>query len=87
VAVAVDHHVVELDTVRAFEVARRPRRLLQPFRAHRLAREILIAVDLDDVVAVGDHVALQDAFMPGSPNEAIMDEYARCRARKHAPGI
>src|SRR6266849_1802802 len=58
VARAVDHHVVELDAVRAGAIGFRPRHLLQPLVANRGAREILVAVPFDGIVAVGDHAAV-----------------------------
>src|SRR6266550_8594881 len=59
VALAVDHHVVELHAVRTFEIARRLRRLVEPFQAHRGRREILIPAVLDDVIALGDYLTLE----------------------------
>src|SRR5262245_40938921 len=59
VARAVDHHVVELDAVRAGAIRLRLRRLLEPLQAHRGAREIVVAVALDDVVAIGDHAVVE----------------------------
>src|SRR5438093_5080975 len=59
VAHAVDHHVVELDAVRAFEIALRLRRLGEPLHAHGGARKIPVAAVLDDVVALGDHMTVE----------------------------
>src|SRR5439155_15822749 len=57
------------DAVRAGAIRLRLRGLLEPFRAHRSAREVLITIALDDVVAVGDDVALQDCL-----HAPILDE-------------
>src|SRR5437899_2603240 len=66
VAGPVDHDVVELDAVRAFMIRRRLLGLLQPLLAHRGARKILIALALDDVVALGDDTVLQHCLHAGS---------------------
>src|SRR5262245_23294245 len=59
VARAVDHHVVELDAMRAGAVRFRLRRLFEPLQADRRAREIVVAVTLDDIVALGDHAVVE----------------------------
>jgi hypothetical protein len=56
---AVDHDVVELHAMRAFEIVVGLRGLLQPFHANRGWREVVVAAGLDDVVAGRDLVAVQ----------------------------
>src|SRR5262245_49599822 len=70
VARAVDHHVVELDAVRAGAIRLRLRRLLEPLQAHRGAWEIVVAVALDDVVALAITRLSSIAFMFGSSDMA-----------------
>src|SRR5229473_2732738 len=66
VAGSVDHDIVELDAVRAFMIGRGLLSLLQPLRAHRGAREISVALALDDVVALGDDMVFQHCLHAGS---------------------
>src|SRR5918999_2075872 len=68
-ACAVDHHVVELDAVRALEIRLRFGRLLEPVQAHRGARKIVVAAAFDDVVALGDDAAFEGGLHGGSSAE------------------
>src|SRR5215471_20964535 len=67
VAHAVDHHVVELDAVRAFQVLCGLRNLLEPLHPYRRRRKIEVAAVFDDVVALGDQLAVQGGFHVGTP--------------------
>src|SRR5207248_4109305 len=62
VAHAVDHHVIELYAMRAFEVRDRARRFFEPLHAHGGAREISIPAVLDNVLAFRDHTIIDDCF-------------------------
>ena len=59
---AIHHYVIELDTMRTGMVGIRLRRFLEPFRAHCGAREVLVAPALNSIVALGDHLAVQQRF-------------------------
>ena len=70
-ALPVDHHVIELDAVRAFAVAIGLGGLLEatPSAQHR-AGEVVIPLGLDDVLALGDHVVVQRSFHHAPPSFA-----------------
>src|SRR5712691_4856394 len=67
VADALDHDIVELDAVRAGTIRLRLLGLLEPVHAYRGAREVLVAATLDDVVALGDHLAVNDCLHAPNP--------------------
>src|SRR5262249_36934381 len=85
-----DHHVVALDGVRAGVIGFRLRRLPQPLAANRGAREILVAVPLDDVVALGDHAAVDcclHARILHSRRSLLERELYRVAAEPAAPVV
>src|SRR6185437_7624944 len=55
-----DHHVVKLHAMRTFEIMGGPGGLLQPVHAHRLARKVLISLAFDDIIALGNHLPVNN---------------------------
>src|SRR6516162_10078636 len=64
-ALALDHDVVELHAVRTLEVVSGFVGLFQPIHAHGAAGKILIALAIDDVVALGDNSAFDNRLHTG----------------------
>jgi hypothetical protein len=46
----------------ALEVVRGFRGLFQPIHAHRAVRKVLIALAIDDIVALGNHLAVDNCL-------------------------
>src|SRR5262245_18677097 len=88
-ACAIDHHVVELDAVRTFQVLRGLWNLDQPLHAHRPGRKIDVAVVLDDIAAFGDDLAVEGCFHGSRPprTEAMLESGGLKRTPHYMFGI
>jgi hypothetical protein len=59
---AVDDDVVELYAVGAFQIVCGLLGLLQPIHAHRATWKVLIALAIDDIVALGNNLTVDNCF-------------------------
>src|SRR6266850_4133478 len=61
-AFAPDHHVIELHAMRTFEVLRGFFGLFEPLGPHGRTREIIVACRGDNILALRDHVAVENSL-------------------------